>query len=78
MAILPDASPYGVRTGTGFVRCKYTATGLDGKFDLQLLSQCGSMYNCLSKAVSGKYSQQTMGTVFKNNHARISVAAFIS
>ena len=26
-------------------------TGWDGKFDLQLLSQCGSMYNCLSRSV---------------------------
>ena len=29
-------------------RCQYTVTGWDRKFDLQLLSQCGSTYNCLS------------------------------
>ena len=32
-------------------RCQYTVTGWDGKFDLQLLSQCGSTCNCLSRSV---------------------------
>ena len=32
-------------------RCQYTVTGWDGKFDLQLLSQCGSTQNCLSRSV---------------------------
>ena len=32
-------------------RCQYIVTGWDGKFDLQLLSQCGSTYNCLSTSV---------------------------
>ena len=32
-------------------RCKYTVTGWDGKFDLQLLSQRGSTSNCLSRSV---------------------------
>ena len=26
-------------------------TGCNGKFDLQLLSQCGRTYNCLSRSV---------------------------
>ena len=32
-------------------RCQYTVTGWDGKFDLQLLSQCGSTSNCLCRSV---------------------------
>ena len=32
-------------------RCQYTVTGWDEKFGLQLLSQCGSTYNCLSRSV---------------------------
>ena len=35
------------------VRCQYTVTGLDSKFDLQLLSQCDSMYNYLKRSVPG-------------------------
>ena len=31
--------------------CQYTVNGWDGKFGLQLLSQCGSTYNCLSRSV---------------------------
>ena len=33
---------YRVRTGTRSARCQYTVIGSDRKFDLQLLSQCGS------------------------------------
>ena len=32
-------------------RCQYTLTGWGRKFDLQLLSQCGSVYICLSTSV---------------------------
>ena len=32
-------------------RCQYTMTGLDSKFDPQLPSQCGNMYNRLSRSV---------------------------
>ena len=32
-------------------RCQCTVAGWDGKFDLQLLSQCGSTYTCLSRSV---------------------------
>ena len=32
-------------------QCQHTVTGWDGKFDLQLLSQCGSMQNCLSRSI---------------------------
>ena len=32
-------------------RCQYTVTWRDRKFDLQLLSQCGSTYTCLSRPV---------------------------
>ena len=32
-------------------RCQYTVTGRLGKLDLQLLSQCGSTSNCLSRSV---------------------------
>ena len=38
LATLPAAWRYRVSAGTG----RYTVTGSDGKFDLQLLSQCGS------------------------------------
>ena len=31
--------------------CQYTGTGWDSTFDLQLLSQCGSMCNCVSRSV---------------------------
>ena len=32
-------------------RCQYTVTGWDGKFGLQLLSQCGSTETCLCRSV---------------------------
>ena len=32
-------------------RCQYTVTGWGRTFDLQLLSQCGSTSNCLSRSV---------------------------
>ena len=31
--------------------CQYMVIGWDSKFDLQLLSQCGSSYKCLSRSV---------------------------
>ena len=31
--------------------CQYTETGCDRMFDLQSLSQCGSMYNCLGRSI---------------------------
>ena len=31
--------------------CQYTVTGLDRKLDLQLVSQCGSVYSHLSTSV---------------------------
>ena len=31
--------------------CQYTETGWDGKFELQLLLQCDSTYNCLRRSV---------------------------
>ena len=33
-------------------RCQYIVTGWDGEFKLQLLSQCGSTYVCVSRSVS--------------------------
>ena len=47
---LPDAWHYRVVTRTGWPTV-YPFTGWDSKFDLQLLSQCGSMYNCQSRSV---------------------------
>ena len=32
-------------------KCQYTVTGSDRKFYLQLIPQCGSMYNCQSRSV---------------------------
>ena len=32
-------------------RCQYTVTGRGREFNLQLLYQCGSTYNCLSRSV---------------------------
>ena len=34
-------------------QCQYTVTGWDGKFGLQLLPQCGSTQNCVSRSVPG-------------------------
>ena len=42
--------------------CQYTVTGRDRKFDLQLLSQCGSMHNCLNRSVS-EIHQRVAGTL---------------
>ena len=38
--------------------CQYTVTGWDRKFGLQLLSQCGSMYNCLGTL---RYTSMLLG-----------------
>ena len=32
-------------------RCQYSVTGWNGKFDLRLLSQCGSTHTCLRRSV---------------------------
>ena len=45
-----------------FARCQYTVTGWDGMFDLQLLSQCGSTYTCLSRSVPEIHSH-VAGTI---------------
>ena len=37
-------------------RCQYTVTGWETKFDLQLLSQCGSTYTCMSRSISEIHS----------------------
>ena len=42
--------------------CQYAVIGWDGKFDLQVLSQCGSTYNCLSRSVS-EIHQYIAGTL---------------
>ena len=36
--------------------CQYTVAGWDGKFDPQLLSQCGSTLNCLRRSVPEVHS----------------------
>ena len=33
------------------LQLQYSATGSDGKFDLQFLSLCGSTKNCLSRSI---------------------------
>ena len=43
-------------------RCQYTMTEWDGKFGLQLLFQCGSTYNCLSRSVP-KIHSHVAGTL---------------
>ena len=48
VATLPDAWRY----RAWLARCQYPVTGWGSKFDLQLLSQCGSTYICLSRSVS--------------------------
>ena len=47
VATLPGAWRYRI-SWDRLVWCQYAVTGWDGKFGLQLLSQCGSTYNCLS------------------------------
>ena len=51
MATLLGAWRYRVSTWAGWPSVR-KLTGWDRKFDLQLLSQCGSMYNCLSRSIS--------------------------
>ena len=50
VATLPGTQHYRVRAGTGWCS-QYTITGWYRKLDLHLLSQCGSMYTCLSGSV---------------------------
>ena len=42
-------------------RCRYTVTGWGRKFDLQLSSQCGRMYNCL------RYTSMLLGCQANNS-----------
>ena len=41
--------------------CQYTVTGWGRKFDVQLLSQCGSTHNCLSRSVPEIYTSMLLG-----------------
>ena len=50
VATLPGTWRYRVSAETGWPGVS-TLTGWDVNFDLQLLSRCGSMYNCLSRSV---------------------------
>ena len=50
VATLPGAWHYMVSTGTGWPGVS-TVTGRGRKLDLQLLSQCDSTHNCLSRSV---------------------------
>ena len=49
VATLPGAWHYRVSTGTGWPDVSILWRG-ERKLDLQLLSQCGSMYSCLSRS----------------------------
>ena len=49
-ATLPGALMLWIQWGDWLIRCQYTVTGWDCKFDLKLF-QCGSMHNCLSSSV---------------------------
>ena len=53
-------------------RCQYTVTGWGRTFDLQLLSQCGSTYNCLSRSVPEIHSS-VAGTLNNKQIAVVSV-----
>ena len=51
VATLPGAWCYRVSPGAGLPQYLYNVSGWDRKFDLQLLSQCGSTYSCVSRSV---------------------------
>ena len=55
MATLPSVWHYRVSAGTGWPGDSILWLGEVEKFDLQLLSQCGSTYNCLSSSVPEIY-----------------------
>ena len=42
-------------------RCQYIVTGWNGKFDLQLVSQCGCTCNCLSRSVPEIHYSMLLG-----------------
>ena len=54
MATLPGTRCYRVSAQTGWpeCHCQHTVTMARSKLDLQLLYQCGSIYNCLSRSLS--------------------------
>ena len=62
LATLPGASED--QRWEYLVRCQHTVTGWDKKFDLQLLSQCGSTCSCLSRSVLEIHSH-VAGTLSK-------------
>ena len=49
-------------------RCQYTVSGWDGKLDLQLLSQCGSMYNYLSISIPELHLHVAGTLTFSQRH----------
>ena len=64
---LPCQAPGVIGSALGLVgRCQYTVIRWERKLDLQLLSQCGSTYNCLSRPVSEMYIGMFAGTLSNN------------
>ena len=47
---MPNHLPSCGRLGVTLAQCQQTAPGRDSIFDLQLLSQCTSMYNCTGRS----------------------------
>ena len=63
VATLPGAWQYRLQSQCWdwLDQCQYTVTGWGGKLDLQLLSQWGSTYDCLSRSVP----ERVVGTLSK-------------
>ena len=59
-----------------------SVTGWDSMFDLQLLSQCGSTYSCLSRSIPVKHNVLLGRTLFKQSITTIppipAAASFLS
>ena len=51
VATLPSCLELMSQRWEWLAQCQYTVIGCNRKFDAQLLSQCGSMYNGLSRSV---------------------------
>ena len=51
VATRPGAWCYTSQCWDWLVWCQSAVTGSDSKSDLQLLSQCRSMYNCLGRSI---------------------------